>query len=78
VFDKSSAPHFLDNWLTDNDEVVRLGRVPFINPRRFLLLIFVRGSFQPRSIMLLKVLGLLQNSVTSESIELAAFRLVAQ
>jgi hypothetical protein len=46
-------------------------------PGRFLVLIFVKDSVDPRAIMRLEGLGQLKNPVTSSGIEPAAFRLVA-
>jgi hypothetical protein len=44
---------------------------------RFLVLISVRDSVDPRAIAWLEVLGKLKNSMTSSGIETTTFRLVA-
>jgi hypothetical protein len=49
----------------------------FLPAVRFLLLISVRGLFNPRFILRLERLGQLKNPVTSSGIERATFRLVA-
>jgi hypothetical protein len=49
-------PHFLENRLTDGGEVVSLTRRPLFTPGRFLVLISVRGSADPRAIVRLEVL----------------------
>jgi hypothetical protein len=54
---------------------LRAGR-PF-TPRKFLVLISVKGSVDPRAIVRLEGLGQLKNPVTSSRIEPTTFRLVA-
>jgi hypothetical protein len=54
---------------------LRAGRP--LRPGRFLVLISVRDSVDPRAIVRLEGLGQLKNPVTSSGIEPATFRLVA-
>jgi hypothetical protein len=54
----------------------RAGRPLFLV--RFLVLISVRGSVDPRATVRLEGLGQLKNQITSSGIEFATFRLVAQ
>jgi hypothetical protein len=67
--EKSRLRHFLDNRLADGGEVVSLVR--------FVILISVRGSVDPRAIVRLEELGQLKNPVASSGIEPTTFRLVA-
>jgi hypothetical protein len=60
----SSVPHFLDNRLTHG---LRAGHP--LAPRRFLVLISVRGWVDPRNILRLEGLGQLKNPVTSLEIK---------
>jgi hypothetical protein len=46
-------------------------------PGTFLVLISVRGSVDPRAIVLLEGLGQLKNQITSPGIKSMTFRLVA-
>jgi hypothetical protein len=48
-----------------------------LSPRRFPVLISVRGGVDPGAIVQLEGLGQLQNPMTSLGLELATFRLVA-
>jgi hypothetical protein len=47
-----------------------------LNPRKFLVLITVRGSVDPRSIVQLDVLGQLKKPMISSGLEPSDFRLV--
>jgi hypothetical protein len=77
-FETSRIPHFLDNRLTDDGEVVSLRRrPPFTPPGRFLVLISVTDCVDPRARVRLTGLGQLKNAMTSSGIEPATFRLVA-
>jgi hypothetical protein len=58
-------PHFLDNRLTDGGEDVSLTLRPHFIPGRFLVLIYVRGWVNSRSIVRLEGLGKLKNPMTS-------------
>jgi hypothetical protein len=75
----SRLPHFIDNRLRDGGEVVSLTRqTPALYPpRRFLVLISVRGLANTRAVVRLEGLGQLKNPVTSSEIESATFWLVA-
>jgi hypothetical protein len=65
----SRLPHFLENRLTDGDEV--------IPPGRFLVLNSVTGCVHPKAIIWLEGLSKLKNPITSSGMEPATFRLVA-
>jgi hypothetical protein len=67
----------LDNRLTDGGEFISPRRRPLFTPGWFLVLISVRGSVDPRTIVRLEGLGQLKNPVTSSGMEPATFRLVA-
>jgi hypothetical protein len=54
---------------------LRAGRP--LPPGRFLILISIRGSVDPRAIVRLEELGQLQNRMSSSAIEPATFWLVA-
>jgi hypothetical protein len=74
----SRTPHFLDNRLREGGEVVRLTRRPRFTPQKhFLVLISVRSQANSRTIVRLKALDKLKNSITSQGIEQAIFRFVA-
>jgi hypothetical protein len=47
-------------------------------PGRYVVLISVRGRFDPRAIVQLEELGQLRNLMTSSGIKLATFQFVAQ
>jgi hypothetical protein len=77
----SRLPHVLDNGLTDGGEVVSPTSLPSsrpLLPRRFLVLISIRGWVDPRAIVRLEQFGQLRNPMTSSEMEPATFRLVAQ
>jgi hypothetical protein len=74
--DTSRLSHFLDNRLTDGGDVSLTRRPPFI-PRKFLVLISVRGSVDLRPIVRLEELGQMKNPMTSWGIESMTFRFVA-
>jgi hypothetical protein len=74
----SRLPHFLDNRITDDGEVVSLRSRPPFTPGRFLVLISVSGLVDPRAIVRLEGLGQLKNAMTSLGNEPLTFRLVAQ
>jgi hypothetical protein len=49
LYKTSRHPQFLDNMLTDGGEFVGLTGRKRISPRKFLVLISVRGSEDPRA-----------------------------
>jgi hypothetical protein len=63
-----SLPHFLDNQLKDDGEVVNLYTDCFLHTGKFLVLISVRSSVDFRSIEQLEKLG--QFKIPSDSWEL--------
>jgi hypothetical protein len=65
---------FLDKRLIDGCEGVKLTRRAPLPPRRFLVLISVRGWVDQRPIVRLEGLGQLKNPIASLRIEPAAFR----
>jgi hypothetical protein len=70
--------HFLDNRPTDGGNVVSLTRRSHLYPPGiFLVLIYIRGSIDPRAILRREGLGQFKNPITSYGIEPATFRLVA-
>jgi hypothetical protein len=74
----SRIPHFLDNQLTDGDEVVSLtpGRaLPTQEDSWYSFLLEVQST--PSAIVQLEGLGKMKNPVTSSGTESATFRLVA-
>jgi hypothetical protein len=70
------APTFSDIRLTDGGKVVSTTRRLLFTPRRFLVLISVRGCVDPRTIVRLEGLGKLKNSPLP-GLEPASFWLVA-
>jgi hypothetical protein len=71
--------HCLENRLTDGGEVVRrYAPAALYPPGRFLVLISVRCSVDPRAIVRLEGLGQLKNPIASSGIEPTTFRLVAR
>jgi hypothetical protein len=77
----SRFPHFLYSRFTNGGDAVNPTRRPPFTPSplpgRFLVLISVRGWFDPRAIVRLKGLGQLKNPMISSGFEPATFRLVA-
>jgi hypothetical protein len=71
-------PHFLENQLTDGGETVSLTHWPPFTPRKFLVLISVRGRVDPRATVRLKGLGQWKNPMTSLGIKPVTFQLVAK
>jgi hypothetical protein len=71
--------HFLDSRLTDGGKVVSLTRRPPFTPEgRFLVLISLRGSVDPRTVMLLEGLGKLKkiHLIGTQSRDLPAYSIV--
>jgi hypothetical protein len=78
LWDVEAPTFYLDNRFTDGGKVVSLRRrPPFTHPRRFLVLISVRGCVDSRAIVRLEGLGQLKKKSTSSGPEPATFRLVA-
>jgi hypothetical protein len=73
----SRLPHFLDSRLTYGGVVAALLAGRPLPPRRFPVLISVRGSVDPRAIVRLEGLGRYKNRTTSSGIEPANLRLAA-
>jgi hypothetical protein len=71
----SRLPHFLNNRFTDIS--FRLYAPAALTPRRLLVLVSVRGWFEPWAIVRLERLGQLWTAINSSGIKSATFRLVA-
>jgi hypothetical protein len=69
-------PHFLDNRLTDDGEIVSLMLRRPLLPGRFLVLISVGGSIDPKATVRLEGLGQLKSPMTPSGMEPAPNRIV--
>jgi hypothetical protein len=68
----------LDNRFRDGGEVVRLTLRPLFTPGKFLVLISLRVSVDPRAIVRREGSGQMKYAMTSSGIELATTRKVEE